>query len=257
MFFSRPFLSESYFVLVANPLVLDILVSMALSLITSWEDTSFLITPLSNILFNLLKSGGIILSLFVPKLPNLVFKPAKSVLDLSFDVSISAPSIGLPYIVRQIYLYFDITSKTWIGLRRILTYSDIIFFLIIQLLHKLWKLFIWYTFHHFFIWLQPLNFIWLVAFKVYRWYRIFHFLYTKALWNLWKFAKTFSYFQNAWKVSLHTGDFFPVFGLSAETCKSPYSVRLQENTDQKKLCIWTLFTQCNILIRSTILNLGS
>ena len=28
--------------------------------------------------------------------------------------------------------------------------------------------------------------------------------------------------------------------------KSPYSVRIQENTDQKKLCIWTLFTQCNI-----------
>ena len=26
--------------------------------------------------------------------------------------------------------------------------------------------------------------------------------------------------------------------------KSPYSVRIQENTDQKKLRIWTLFTQC-------------
>ena len=26
--------------------------------------------------------------------------------------------------------------------------------------------------------------------------------------------------------------------------KSPYSVRIQENEDQKKLCIWTLFTQC-------------
>ena len=26
---------------------------------------------------------------------------------------------------------------------------------------------------------------------------------------------------------------------------SPYSVRMRENTDQKKLCIWTLFTQCN------------
>ena len=24
----------------------------------------------------------------------------------------------------------------------------------------------------------------------------------------------------------------------------PYSVRMRENTDQKKLCIWTLFTQC-------------
>ena len=25
--------------------------------------------------------------------------------------------------------------------------------------------------------------------------------------------------------------------------KSPYSVRIQENKDQKKLCVWTLFTQ--------------
>ena len=28
---------------------------------------------------------------------------------------------------------------------------------------------------------------------------------------------------------------------------SPYSVRMRENTDQKKLRIWTLFTQCKIL----------
>ena len=28
--------------------------------------------------------------------------------------------------------------------------------------------------------------------------------------------------------------------------KSPYSVRIQENADQKKLSIWTLFTQWNI-----------
>ena len=26
--------------------------------------------------------------------------------------------------------------------------------------------------------------------------------------------------------------------------KSPYSVKIRENTDQKKLSIWTLFTQC-------------
>ena len=25
----------------------------------------------------------------------------------------------------------------------------------------------------------------------------------------------------------------------------PHSDRMQENTDQKKLCIWTLFTQCD------------
>ena len=28
--------------------------------------------------------------------------------------------------------------------------------------------------------------------------------------------------------------------------KTPYSVRIQENTDQKKLCIWTLFTQLDL-----------
>ena len=27
--------------------------------------------------------------------------------------------------------------------------------------------------------------------------------------------------------------------------KSPYSVQIQENTDHKKLRIWTLFTQCD------------
>ena len=27
--------------------------------------------------------------------------------------------------------------------------------------------------------------------------------------------------------------------------KSLYSVQIQENTDQEKLCIWTLFTQCD------------
>ena len=28
----------------------------------------------------------------------------------------------------------------------------------------------------------------------------------------------------------------------------PYSVQMQENTDQKKLCIWTLFTQWKLLL---------
>ena len=30
---------------------------------------------------------------------------------------------------------------------------------------------------------------------------------------------------------------------------SPYLARMQENTDQKKLRIWTLFTQCYIAIQ--------
>ena len=50
--------------------------------------------------------------------------------------------------------------------------------------------------------------------------------------------------DTAWKVSKYGGFFypyFPVFGLNTE----PYSVRIQENTDKKKLRIWTLFTQCD------------
>ena len=49
-----------------------------------------------------------------------------------------------------------------------------------------------------------------------------------------------------WKVSKYgvfSGPYFPVFGLNAER-KSPYSGRILENTDQKKLRIWTFFTQC-------------
>ena len=30
--------------------------------------------------------------------------------------------------------------------------------------------------------------------------------------------------------------------------KSPYSAQIKENTDQKKLRIWTLFTQCLLLL---------
>ena len=41
-----------------------------------------------------------------------------------------------------------------------------------------------------------------------------------------------------------SGLHFPVFGLNRKHCISPYSVRIRENTDQKKLCIWKLFTQC-------------
>ena len=42
-----------------------------------------------------------------------------------------------------------------------------------------------------------------------------------------------------------SGPYFPAFGLNAERSPriSPYSVRMRENTDQKNLLIWTLFTQ--------------
>ena len=35
-----------------------------------------------------------------------------------------------------------------------------------------------------------------------------------------------------------------LYFLDLECSISPYSVRMQENTDQKKLRIWTIFTQC-------------
>ena len=41
------------------------------------------------------------------------------------------------------------------------------------------------------------------------------------------------------KYGVFPGPYFPAFGLNI----SPYSVRMRENTDQEKFCIWTLFTQ--------------
>ena len=43
--------------------------------------------------------------------------------------------------------------------------------------------------------------------------------------------------------------YFPAFGLNTEIyCKSLYSVQMRENTDKKKLRIWTLFTQWDYCI---------
>ena len=47
--------------------------------------------------------------------------------------------------------------------------------------------------------------------------------------------------------------FWSVFSRISIECgglrsKSPYSVRIRENTDQKNLCIWTLLTQCILYI---------
>ena len=39
------------------------------------------------------------------------------------------------------------------------------------------------------------------------------------------------------------GPYFPVLGLYTEIYKSPYSVQLRENKDQKKLRIRTFFAQ--------------
>ena len=47
------------------------------------------------------------------------------------------------------------------------------------------------------------------------------------------------------KYRVFSDPYFPAFGLNTERWRSisPYSVRMQENTDQKILHIWTLFTQ--------------
>ena len=58
--------------------------------------------------------------------------------------------------------------------------------------------------------------------------------------------------STAWKVSKYgvfSGPYFPAFELNTERYSSlriPYSVRMRENTDQKKLRIRTLFTQWDL-----------
>ena len=67
-------------------------------------------------------------------------------------------------------------------------------------------------------------------------------------WNL-LFSLKRAYFCTAWKVSKYGGFFWSVISCiwteyGDLRSKSSYSVCIQENTDQKKLCISTLFTQC-------------
>ena len=48
------------------------------------------------------------------------------------------------------------------------------------------------------------------------------------------------------KYGVFSGPYFPVFGLNTEIygVNFLYSVRIQEDTDQKQFRIWTLFTEC-------------
>ena len=72
------------------------------------------------------------------------------------------------------------------------------------------------------------------------------------------FSRIISYGDSCFRLHLHcmkgvhirsyiSGPYFPAFGLNTERYLriSPYSVRVRKNTDQKKLRIWTLFTQCD------------
>ena len=45
---------------------------------------------------------------------------------------------------------------------------------------------------------------------------------------------------------------FPHPGLMRRNTISPYSSRIRENTDQKKLRIWTLFTHCMLMKKSAL-----
>ena len=58
--------------------------------------------------------------------------------------------------------------------------------------------------------------------------------------------------STAWKVfkyGVSSGPYFPAFGLNTERYfVFSYSVRMRENTDQKKLRIWTTFTQWSVCL---------
>ena len=59
-----------------------------------------------------------------------------------------------------------------------------------------------------------------------------------------------------WSVS--SGPYLPAFGLNTERYFiSPYSVRMREDTDQKKLRIWALFTQWLIFVIQTHFNVNT
>ena len=80
-------------------------------------------------------------------------------------------------------------------------------------------------------------------------YLVFFFLIGKWLTH---FCSMFPFYtpslrEKCANTEFFSGTYFPVFGLNTEIyfiIKFPYSVRIQENTDQEKLRFGTLFTQC-------------
>ena len=66
---------------------------------------------------------------------------------------------------------------------------------------------------------------------------------------------SFGYFQVLFRgfqlreKSPNTDFFLVCIFLYLDCIQSPYSVRIQENTDQERLHIWTLFTQFAILVQ--------
>ena len=71
--------------------------------------------------------------------------------------------------------------------------------------------------------------------------------------SVWSIASwLYSNPSTTWKVSKYgvfSGPYFPAFGLNTEIYwirRFTYSVEMRENTDPKKLRIWTLFTQWKV-----------
>ena len=81
----------------SNPVVLGILISIALTLITTLSQTDFLTTSLSFTLLHLLKSARIVLSLSASKLSTLVFKLVKSAFDASVVISMPGAPFRLAF----------------------------------------------------------------------------------------------------------------------------------------------------------------
>ena len=86
-------------------------------------------------------------------------------------------------------------------------------------------------------------------------------LYVWNLIQIWKlFLQTRTYYweglrtTTAWKCPnrVFFGSAFSLIGAECGELirKSPYSVRIWENTDKKKLSIWTLFSECTVCFLS-------
>ena len=55
------------------------------------------------------------------------------------------------------------------------------------------------------------------------------------------------------KYGVSSGPYFPAFELNTSLNVSPYSVQMREDTDQKKLRIWTLFTQLKAIFKEILM----
>ena len=94
--------------------------------------------------------------------------------------------------------------------------------------------------------------VWL-EFRIALFIFVYHICIALAIWTNLVLPKRYT----AWKVSKYGFFFWSVF---CHICTeygeilriSPYSVRMRENTDQKKLRVWTLFTQW--VLKKTLLS---